>query len=290
MLKRKAVFIPLFIILTSLCFCPTPSKAYAMPFYQLNPQKIVVRATFETSFASSTPERKHNISLASQALNNSFIEPNAEFSFNQRLGVRSEKKGYKNAKIIVDGKFVDGVGGGVCQVSTTLYNALLLSGMNVIEHHPHSLAVSYVSPSCDAMVSYGHSDLKFINCTDNPILIKSSTTNDKLTITILGCPMQEKYTVKSIVTGEIPSTEERVSLENTSLFPDLKEGEKKYLIYPKNGVKSEAYIIKSINGKVIEKKLIRRDKYRSITGVYVEGEKQTESIDNNALRLAIWKV
>ena len=96
----------------------------AMPFYDLRPQEMVLRAEFCTYYSSSTSERKHNITLATKALDNTFIDVGAEFSFNLTVGERTVKRGYKTSKIIVAGEFVDGVGGGVCQVSTTLYNAV----------------------------------------------------------------------------------------------------------------------------------------------------------------------
>ena len=120
------------------------------------------------------------------------MDINGEFSFNYTIGERTERRGYKKAKIIVGGEFVDGVGGGVCQVSTTLYNAVLLAGLKVVECHPHSLPVSYVEPSFDAMVNSGWADLKFINDTHNPVIIRARADGAKLTIQIFGEPMNER--------------------------------------------------------------------------------------------------
>ena len=95
-----------------------------MPFYNLSPKQICLRSKFYTSFSTSSLERIHNIKLASKSLDKVVIESNAEFSFNKTVGARTVERGYKNSKIIVGGAFIDGVGGGVCQFSTTLYNAL----------------------------------------------------------------------------------------------------------------------------------------------------------------------
>ena len=86
------------------------------------------------------------------------IEPGQIFSFNEAIGRRSLEAGYKEANIIKDGEFVKGVGGGVCQVSSTLYNAVLLSGLKVVESHPHSLKVGYVKEGFDAMVNFYSAD------------------------------------------------------------------------------------------------------------------------------------
>ncbi|MBR1984094.1 MAG: VanW family protein [Clostridia bacterium] len=166
----------------------------AMPFYDLQPKELTLRASFYTSYPASTEERKNNIKVASKSLDNVFVDSNSEFSFNDTVGPRTVNRGYKTAKIIFGGQFVDGVGGGVCQVSTTLYNAVLLAGLLISEYHPHSLAVSYVAPSFDAMVNSGSADLKFINNTHNPIIIKSHADDASIKIEIYGEPMLEKYT------------------------------------------------------------------------------------------------
>ena len=147
--------------------------AFAMPFYGLSPKDVTLRSSFYTSFPASSPERKYNIKLASSAIDKTLVDVGAEFSFNQTVGFRTIENGYKIARIIMNGKFEKGVGGGVCQVSSTLYNAILLSGLKITEYHPHSLPVSYVAPSFDAMVNSGSADLRFINNTNNPIIIRS---------------------------------------------------------------------------------------------------------------------
>jgi hypothetical protein len=141
------------------------------------------------------------------------VDVNGEFSFNKTVGARTEKNGYKVSKIIVGGEFVDGVGGGVCQVSTTLYNAVLLAGLNITECHPHSLPVSYVAPSFDAMVNSGSSDLRFINNTYNPIIIKAFADGTTLKIEIWGEPLLVNYSRQSVVTGEIPAPKEQEVLD-----------------------------------------------------------------------------
>ena len=111
------------------------------------------QSAFSTNYSKSNIDRKNNIKLATQTLNGLCIKPNENFSFNETLGQRSLEKGYKQANIIKDGEFVKGIGGGICQVSSTLYNALLLANIDVTEVHKHSLPVSYVKPGLDAMVS-----------------------------------------------------------------------------------------------------------------------------------------
>lgn len=245
--------------------------SFEMPFYDLQPQDLTVRSKFYTSYSSSTAERKSNIALASKSLNNVFVDVGTEFSFNRTVGARTENRGYKTAKIIVGGKFVDGVGGGVCQVSTTLYNAVLLAGLEITEYHPHSLPVSYIAPSFDAMVNSGNADLRFVNNTHNPIVIKANTTDSVLTIEIIGEPMTESISRQSIITDYIPAPEEEIIVDTAGEYPDLYQGERKVLTFGKQGYKSEGFLIKSVNGKPVSVQKIRSDKYSAMRGVVIEG-------------------
>ena len=245
-------------------------SVFAMPFYDLQPQEPVLRAEFSTDYSKSSAERKHNIALAAKSLDKTLVDVGGEFSFNRTVGARTEKRGYKPAKIIVKGEFVEGVGGGVCQVSTTVYNAAIRAGLNVTEAHGHSLAVSYVKPSCDAMVNSGSADLRFINRTHNPVIIRAFADGKTLTVKVFGEPMKEKYELKSVIIEEIPP-EYTVVKDDDGEYPDLYLGERKIV---KNGVKgiiSEGVLIKTVNGKTVSKARIRRDRYLAIGGVIMEG-------------------
>ncbi len=247
-------------------------KAYAMPFYGLNPKNLTLRAEFYTSYTASTEERKHNIALATKAIDGAFIDVGGEFSFNRTVGARTEARGYKNAKIIVNGKFVDGVGGGVCQVSTTLYNAVLLAGLKITEYHAHSLPVSYVAPSFDAMVNGGSADLRFINDTDNPIILHAVADESKLTVKIIGEPNLESYERVSKVIENIAPPQPEIIYDGDGEYPDLYEGEQKVLSYGKNGLKSEGYIITKRNGKTVKNRKIRTDTYKPLKGLIIIGK------------------
>ncbi len=204
-------------------------------------------------------------SAAAKAINGTILDAGEEFSFNDTVGKRSEQRGYKNAKIISDGNFVEGVGGGVCQVSTTLYNAALLSGLTVTEYHPHTLAVSYVKSSFDAMVSYGSCDLKFKNTTDSPVYIRAACNSGELTVTVYGKKLDCVYERESVVDQTI-----KPKILKT-LDQSLSEGEYVVVTHPKDGVKSCGYLIKKQNGKVVWRKLIRKDSYKAVDGVIKVG-------------------
>lgn len=131
---------------------------------------------FSTPIKSKSSNRLNNITITCSKLNGKTVEPNQEFSFCKTLGPATEAEGYKKADVIVDEKVVQALGGGNCQVSTTLYNAVLgVSSLEVTERHPHGKAVNYVPEGKDAAIAHGSKDLKFKNNSDKTIKIYSST-------------------------------------------------------------------------------------------------------------------
>lgn len=135
------------------------------------------------TWISGSGGRVTNIILATASLNNCLLLPGEVFSFNKANGPRTAERGYRHAPVIVGGAVVPGLGGGVCQVSTTLYNAVLRAGLEVVERYPHSRPVGYVPPGMDATVA-DSLDFKFRNSTDRPILIRSSNWGGSIDIRI----------------------------------------------------------------------------------------------------------
>ena len=145
-----------------------------------------VLGQFTTTF-SENGARGSNIHVAGQSTSNKLIMPGHIFSYNKSTGARNWVNGYKTAKVIVGGKYVDGEGGGACQVSTTIYNAALLAGVDIEEVHNHSLQSKYVPRGRDASVSYGYTDLKLKNTFSHPIYIYNIVNNGCITSRIYGC-------------------------------------------------------------------------------------------------------
>lgn len=142
-------------------------------------------SSFSTSYlGGSSQERANNIELAVKSLNGKVIKPDQVFSFNETLGERTLAKGYKYAPVIVDSKLVKGIGGGICQVSTTLYNAAVKANMEITERNHHSLPVHYVSTGMDATVDFGNLDLKFRNNSKYPVYIEAVITGGKIVINL----------------------------------------------------------------------------------------------------------
>ncbi len=222
------------------------------------------RAFFQTAYPYSSEERKNNIKLCAEFIGGITLMPYEEFSFNQRVGERTEERGFQSAKVIENGKFIDGIGGGVCQVSSTLYNAVLLAGLKVTERHNHSMLVSYVEPSFDAMVSYGYADLKFINDTGGIIFLIASVKDDNILISVYGEKPKYSYKRVSVVKQEIAYGEpERV------FNGEIQQGEEKFLVYPKKGAVSEGYLEKYLDGVLISSSKLSLDKYQALNGVVI---------------------
>lgn len=272
----KRLFLTMSLCFLAFCCIFNVKSVKAMPFYHLRPSEIVLRSSFYTTYSSSSLERKHNISLACISLNNTIVDVGGEFSFNQVVGARTEKRGYQSAKIIFNGEFIDGVGGGVCQVSTTLYNAVLLGGLKVIEYHPHSLPVSYISPSFDAMVNSGSADLKFINNTSNPIIIKTYADGTTLKVEIYGEKLKVNYQRKSVVVSEIPCPEYQVIIDEKGDFLDLYAGEQRVIKYGTKGIKSQGFLVAMKGDKIISVNKIRSDTYAPTQGKIVVGTRVKE--------------
>ena len=194
-------------------------------------------SAFTTYFDSSNFDRAHNIRLAAATVNGTVLAPGEVFSFNGVVGERTADRGFKSAKIIEKGEFVDGVGGGVCQVSTTLYNAALLAGCQITEFHPHSLAVSYVPPSCDAMVSGTYYDLKFKNSLSEKLYIRAAAGKGYVTFYFYGKSDGAQYSYASRVTGNIPAPEEVT--DDPSRVKDGRDGilSEGYLTVTRGGIK-----------------------------------------------------
>lgn len=141
-------------------------------------------ANYQTTFNVSNKERTTNIKLAAKAINNHIVFPKEEFSFNKVVGKRTEEKGYMRAPVIVKGELSEDIGGGICQVSSTLFNAVNLHGIEIIERYSHSRDVPYVPPGKDATVSWWGPDFVFKNHYSHPVLIRATVVGGTMKIAL----------------------------------------------------------------------------------------------------------
>jgi vancomycin resistance protein YoaR len=148
---------------------------------EINVKRIGRYATY---YNSNKSERSHNIHLAAEAINNQVIFQGEVFSFNKVVGKRTTEKGYQPAPVIIKGELYDGVGGGICQVSSTLFNAVDQAGIKIVQRYSHSRRVPYVPPGRDATVSWYGPDFTFKNQYNQPILIRAEAKNGQIVIRV----------------------------------------------------------------------------------------------------------
>ena len=234
------------------------------------------RGEFTTDCSNSTKGRKNNIALALSFFNGKIIKHGERVSFNETVGARTKERGFDVAKVLLKGKYVDGVGGGVCQASTTLYNALLLSGVTVKGVCQHSLQSSYVLPSFDAMVSDAGADLVFLNDTGSDIYIAAKMTNGVARVEIYGLNKEYEIVRRSEIVGTIPYETKKVvddgSYSHLVTFTDqtvtVSEG--------KDGIKSQGWLDYYKDGKKVNSRLIRVNTYGPTDRLLVTGSKERE--------------
>ena len=192
-------------------------------------------SSFSTKYNARDTDRTTNLKLAANKINGTVLMPGETFSYNQVVGARTIAAGYKEAPIYVQGQVVDGLGGGICQITSTLYNAALFANLEIVERSNHQFVPSYVSASRDATVVYGSIDFKFKNNRNYPIKLICSVANGIANFQIFGLKTENDYevTISSYETGR------------TS-----------------NAIYSEAYKILKKNGQVVVRQLLSRDVYK----------------------------
>ena len=231
--------------------------------------------SFKTFFGNKNISRNQNIINAARKINNNVIYPGEIYSLNDKLKPFSVKNGYINAPIIVNGKLTDGMGGGICQLSTVLYNAALYSELDIVERRNHSLKVGYIDYGFDATLAGDYIDLKFKNNKSVPLLIESIINQNSLIINIYGQetrPQTRKIMFQNELVEKIPAPSETIIYTN-----ELSEGEKIFETHSKNGFRYKLYKIIYENGAQREKVLVNTSYYRPTRGIVKVGTKKNEA-------------
>ncbi len=239
-----------------------------------------------TTTTTSNKARNENIRIASDAINGMIIQPGEEFSFNLTTGNRTPEKGYKAAGAYVNGVLVEEPGGGVCQVSSTLYNAVVFAGLKTTERHAHSYEPSYVTPGEDAMVSYdGYSgpDMKFVNNSKTAVGIKTSFSNQKLTVSVYGTPILEDGVTLSMVSKKVKDLEPPAPVyeEDQTLEPGVEVEAKAATL----GSRWVTNLVTKKDGVVVSDILLHNSTYkgksatikRNTSGVVIPAEGESSS-------------
>jgi hypothetical protein len=227
---------------------------------------------YRTGYSRSSFERKSNIALATDKFNGIEVKAGEKLSFNKTTGKRTEEAGYMSARVIEGGEYVQGIGGGVCQVSTTLYNAWVYAGLAVLESKSHSIPSSYVPICADAAVSE-HTDLVLLNSSDFSIFISSKTENDRIIFTLYGKHGGYEIRLENSLTKTIPAEDE-----------PKRKGEGEYLLSStpaKAGLVYNSYQVFYKNDKRVKSVLIRKSYYAPRPPIHIYGEPpQTEPLPN----------
>ena len=243
-------------------------------------QKYKTIGTYTTNTTSNS-KRNTNIRLAAAALNGTIVGPGQEVSFNDTVGQRTEAKGYQGAAAYNNGEVVQEIGGGVCQVSTTLYNAALKAGMKISMRRSHTFEPSYVTPGMDATVSWGGPDFRFINTSSSAIGIKASYSNQTVTISIYGVPVLEDgvtYSLEATKTETFDLPEPQYEEDQT-----LQSGQEVVKSKGTQGSRWQVKLVVKKDGQVISSEVDHTATYkghnpvirRNTSGVVIGGE--TES-------------
>ena len=227
-------------------------------------------ATFSTQYQSSNVNRTTNLKLAADKINGIVLLPGEEFSYNKTVGERTVQAGFKEAAVFNAGRIENGLGGGICQISSTLYDAVVMADLDVTVRRNHQFVTSYVKAGADATVVWGSQDFKFKNTRKYPIKITITVSGGVATAKIWGVKEEVEYdiTIETKKTATIPYTTQYV--QDSS----LPEGQQKIVQSGSNGQKVEAYKVKRLNGQVISTTLLSKDTYNAMKKIVHVGTAQ----------------
>ncbi len=252
-------------------------ESYTIPLKVLKP-KVTVKslgqeafpdllATYSTTYSTGNANRATNIALAVKSVNGYVLMPGETFSYNSTVGERTASRGYKEAGVYLNGEVTTGLGGGICQVSSTLYNAILLANLEIVERSNHTFKPTYVPAGQDATVSWGAPDFKFKNNRNYPIRISASTSNGTILFNVYGLKSDDDYQVK-ILSYEVGSIPFSTQYQETSSLPS---GTQKVSQAGSNGCKTQTYKVLYKNGAEVSKTLLNSDTYKPHNQVVLVG-------------------
>ena len=213
-----------------------------------------------TTETTSSANRNTNIRLSAEAINNYMLMPGETFSFNQATGQRTAEKGYKPAAAIAGGETFDEIGGGVCQTSTTLFNAVARANLKIVTRSPHAWPSNYVDKGEDATVNWPNLDFRFKNDTDWPVFIVAWYKDRKVTVELYGKMLEEGVTIDLV--SETTYVKEPPSTPLYVYNADLKVGEEKTTVKARTGYTVETYKVWYRNGKEIGRERLHKSEYK----------------------------
>lgn len=257
-----------------------PKEQYEIQLKITNPSKTVKEIGTEafpdllgvckTNYSASNKNRTTNLILAAGKINGTVLLPGEEFSYNNVVGKRTVEAGYKNAATYSNGQVVDDIGGGICQISSTLYDAAVFANMDITVRRNHQFVTSYLPAGKDATVVWGSQDFKFKNSRKYPVRITATVSGGVATVQIWGVKEDVEYDI-SIETKQIST------IKYTTQYvedPSLPAGTQKVSQAGANGRKVQAYKVMKLNGQVVSRTLLSTDTYRAMTRIVRVGTKK----------------
>lgn len=246
-----------------------PELFMSLPLYEVKAEKTLEDikvmgingklSEFTTFFDGKNENRTTNVKTAAAKIDGLLLAPEQEFSFNQTVGERSQQAGYRPAAVIIGNKFEEALGGGICQVSTTLYNAILLANLTPLERHNHSLAIGYVPLGRDAAVAWNQLDFKFKNNLPCYIYLRTLVAKDHITVQVYGdTTLKKDVTIRSWVTETIEP--EQIIRE---VDPQLAPGEEIIIAPAYKGFRAKAERVIREDGVVVAREPLGDSFYRS---------------------------
>ncbi|SEN66381.1 VanW family protein [Paenibacillus sp. OV219] len=226
---------------------------------------------FTTEFATSGAGRAYNVTMTARTLNDWDLAPGEVFDYSTVIKQTNKQYRYRQAPVILNGAFVPGIGGGICQVSSTLYNAVLLAGLDMVERRNHSLPVAYLPLGRDATYADDAINFRFENTTGKHLLIRTVVEGRKLTVKLFGTmPQGVSYSLESATIGTVvPPVKEMAKV-------GLVRGERQLVTEGKPGYVVETYRIKKVGGKQVSRTRISRDVYKAQPVVYAVSPEQAK--------------
>ena len=251
---------------------PMPIEAKVKTAHLENATSLITR--FTTSMAGSTENRKHNIALALSKVNGTKLGPGEIFSWLDVVGTVSSKTGYKPAPVIKPDKSLqDGIGGGICQASSTLFNSAAMAGMEIVERYHHSFPISYLDPGLDATVS-SYVNFRFKNPRNTPVFIRAYRSGDKAVVEFYGEPLSNngEYKLTTKLIEKIPAPEPKRVLDKKGEYVTEPGGEHVH-VKSREGLRINTYRVLYENGKKVSSELLVKNYYKPIEGIiyYREG-------------------
>ena len=234
-----------------------------------------------TTETTANEKRNTNMRLAAEAINGTIVKPGEEFSFNKIVGPRTAEKGYQEAAAYNSGEVVQELGGGVCQVSSTLYQVAFRSGMNITYRRSHTFEPNYVTPGQDAAISWDYPDFRFVNTSEAAIGIRASYSNRKTTVAIYGVPVLEEGVTWSLESEKVEELEppESTYEEDPTLAPGTE-------VVKKAGTKGSRWVTYKVvkkNGEVIERTEDHSKEYKGHAAIIRRNSGKTQVNETSAV-------